>query len=263
MTEKHTNRIAKAFDHGKAFVAFITCGDPDLETTGKVVRQAAANGADLIELGIPFSDPTAEGPVIQGANIRALSGGVTTDKIFEFVKDLRRDVDIPMVFMTYANVVFSYGTEKFVKICSEIGIDGLILPDVPYEEKADFQPTCQKYGLSLISMIAPTSHDRIAMIAKEAEGFLYIVSSLGVTGERQAITTDIGAIVDVVRQNTDIPCAIGFGISTPDQASTMAQKADGVIVGSAIVRRLAEYGKDAAEPVGAYVKSMKDAIADL
>ena len=263
MTEQHTNRIAKAFDHGKAFVAFITCGDPDLETTGKVVRQAAANGADLIELGIPFSDPTAEGPVIQGANIRALSGGVTTDKIFEFVKDLRRDVDIPMVFMTYANVVFSYGTEKFVKICSEIGIDGLILPDVPYEEKADFQPTCQKYGLSLISMIAPTSHDRIAMIAKEAEGFLYIVSSLGVTGERQAITTDIGAIVDVVRQNTDIPCAIGFGISTPDQASTMAQKADGVIVGSAIVRRLAEYGKDAAEPVGAYVKSMKDAIADL
>ncbi|MGI6555938.1 MAG: tryptophan synthase subunit alpha [Pseudoramibacter sp.] len=263
MTEQHTNRIAKAFDHGKAFVAFITCGDPDLETTGKVVRQAAANGADLIELGIPFSDPTAEGPVIQGANIRALSGGVTTDKIFEFVKELRKDVDIPMVFMTYANVVFSYGTEKFVKICSEIGIDGLILPDVPYEEKADFQPTCQKYGLSLISMIAPTSHDRIAMIAKEAEGFLYIVSSLGVTGERQAITTDIGAIVDVVRQNTDIPCAIGFGISTPDQASTMAQKADGVIVGSAIVRRLAEYGKDAAEPVGAYVKSMKDAIADL
>jgi tryptophan synthase alpha chain len=263
MTEQHTNRIAKAFDHGKAFVAFITCGDPDLETTGKVVRQAAANGADLIELGIPFSDPTAEGPVIQGANIRALAGGVTTDKIFEFVKDLRRDVDIPMVFMTYANVVFSYGTEKFVKICSEIGIDGLILPDVPYEEKADFQPTCQKYGLSLISMIAPTSHDRIAMIAKEAEGFLYIVSSLGVTGERQAITTDVGAIVDVVRQNTDIPCAIGFGISTPDQASTMAQKADGVIVGSAIVRRLAEYGRDAAEPVGAYVKSMKDAIADL
>ena len=263
MTEQHTNRIAKAFDHGKAFVAFITCGDPDLETTGKVVRQAAANGADLIELGIPFSDPTAEGPVIQGANIRALAGGVTTDKIFEFVKELRKDVDIPMVFMTYANVVFSYGTEKFVKICSEIGIDGLILPDVPYEEKADFQPTCQKYGLSLISMIAPTSHDRIAMIAKEAEGFLYIVSSLGVTGERQAITTDVGAIVDVVRQNTDIPCAIGFGISTPDQASTMAQKADGVIVGSAIVRRLAEYGKDAAEPVGAYVKSMKDAIADL
>lgn len=263
MTDHKTNRIAKAFDHGKAFVAFITCGDPDLETTGKVVRQAAADGADLIELGIPFSDPTAEGPVIQGANIRALSGGVTTDKIFEFVKDLRRDVDIPMVFMTYANVVFSYGTEKFVKICSEIGIDGLILPDVPYEEKADFQPTCQKYGLSLISMIAPTSHDRIAMIAKEAEGFLYIVSSLGVTGERQAITTDIGAIVDVVRQNTDIPCAIGFGISTPEQARTMAQKADGAIVGSAIVRRLEQYGRDAAEPVGAYVKSMKDAIADL
>jgi tryptophan synthase alpha chain len=257
------NRIASAFEKGKAFVAFITCGDPDLETTGKVVREAVKNGADLIELGIPFSDPTAEGPVIQGANIRALKGGVTTDKIFDFVRDLRKDVTIPMVFMTYANVVFSYGTEKFVKICSEIGIDGLILPDVPYEEKADFQPTCKKYGLSLISMIAPTSHDRIAMIAKEAEGFLYIVSSLGVTGERQSINTDLDAIVDVVRKNTDIPCAIGFGISNPDQARTMAQKADGVIVGSAIVKRLDQYGKDAAGPVGAYVKSMKDAIQDL
>jgi tryptophan synthase alpha chain len=257
------NRIASAFENGKAFVAFITCGDPDLETTGKVVREAVKNGADLIELGIPFSDPTAEGPVIQGANIRALKGGVTTDKIFDFVRELRKDVTIPMVFMTYANVVFSYGTEKFVKICSEIGIDGLILPDVPYEEKADFQPTCKKYGLSLISMIAPTSHDRIAMIAKEAEGFLYIVSSLGVTGERQSITTDVGAIVDVVKKNTDIPCAIGFGISTPDQARTMAQKADGVIVGSAIVKRLDQYGKDASGPVGAYVKSMKDAIKDL
>ena len=263
MTDHKTNRIAKAFDHGKAFVAFITCGDPDLETTGKVVRQAAANGADLIELGIPFSDPTAEGPVIQGANIRALSGGATTDRIFQMVRELRTDVTVPFVFMTYANVVYSYGTEKFVKICSKIGIDGLILPDVPYEEKADFQPICQQYGLSLISMIAPTSHDRIAMIAKEAEGFLYIVSSLGVTGERQAITTDVGAIVDVVRQNTDIPCAIGFGISTPEQARTMAQKADGAIVGSAIVRRLEQYGRDAAEPVGAFVKSMKDAIADL
>ncbi|MGN0194482.1 MAG: tryptophan synthase subunit alpha [Pseudoramibacter sp.] len=257
------NRIASAFKNGKAFVAFITCGDPDLETTGKVVREAVKNGADLIELGIPFSDPTAEGPVIQGANLKALKGGVTTDKIFDFVRELRKDVTVPMVFMTYANVVFSYGTEKFVKICSEIGIDGMILPDVPYEEKEDFQPTCEKYGLSFISMIAPTSHDRIAMIAKEAEGFLYIVSSLGVTGERQSITTDIGAIVDVVKKNTDIPCAIGFGISTPDQARTMAQKADGVIVGSAIVRRLDQYGTEAAGPVGEYVKSMKDAIKDL
>ena len=257
------SKIREAFRNGKAFIPFITCGDPDLETTKAIVREMAARGADLIELGIPFSDPTAEGPVIQGANIRALSGGATTDRILQMVRELRTDVTVPFVFMTYANVVYSYGTEKFVKICSKIGIDGLILPDVPYEEKADFQPICQQYGLSLISMIAPTSHDRIAMIAKEAEGFLYIVSSLGVTGERQAITTDIGAIVDVVRQNTDIPCAIGFGISTPEQARTMAQKADGAIVGSAIVRRLEQYGRDAAEPVGAYVKSMKDAIADL
>ena len=178
------NRIAEAFQKEKVFIPFITCGDPDLETTGKVVRAAVANGAGLIELGIPFSDPTAEGPVIQGANLRALSGGVTTDKIFDFVRDLRKDVEIPLVFMTYANVVFSYGAERFLKNCSAIGIDGIILPDVPFEEKEEFGGLCRKYGVALISMIAPTSENRVAMIAREAEGFLYIVSSLGVTGVR-------------------------------------------------------------------------------
>ena len=189
----------KAFENGKAFIAFITCGDPDLETTAKAVRAAVENGADLIELGIPFSDPTAEGPVIQGANLRALTGGVTTDKIFAFVKELRRDVKIPMVFMTYANVVFSYSAEKFISTCREIGIDGLILPDLPFEEKEEFQPLCKQYGVDLISLIAPTSENRIAMIAKEAEGFVYIVSSLGVTGTRSEIKTDLGAVVKVVR----------------------------------------------------------------
>ncbi len=212
------SNIRKAFENGKAFIPFITCGNPDLETTAAVVRAAAANGADLIELGIPFSDPTAEGPVIQGANLRALNGGVTTDKIFDLVRNLRRDVEVPMVFMTYANVVFSYGSERFISTCREIGIDGLILPDVPYEEKEEFLPICRRYGVDLISLIAPTSEDRIAMIAREAEGFLYIVSSLGVTGVRSEIRTDLGAIVETVRQNTDIPCAIGFGISTPEQA---------------------------------------------
>ncbi len=254
------SNIKSAFQNGKAFIPFITCGDPDLETTGKVVRAAVKNGADLIELGIPFSDPTAEGPVIQGANLRALSGGVTTDKIFEFVKDLRKDVTIPMVFMTYANVVFSYGAEKFISSCKAVGIDGIILPDLPFEEKGEFEPVCKQYGVDLISLIAPTSARRIAMIAKEAEGFLYIVSSLGVTGTRSEITTDLSAIVSVVRENTDIPCAIGFGISTPEQAKKMAALSDGAIVGSAIIKLIEKYAKDAAEPVGAYIKSMKDAM---
>lgn len=207
--------LARAFDHGKAFIAFLTYGDPDLETTAAAVRAAAQNGADLIELGIPFSDPTAEGPVIQAANLRALQSGVTTDKIFDLVRELRRGVTIPMVFMTYANVVFSYGTERFLSNCRDVGIDGLILPDVPYEEKEEFLPACRKYGVDFVS---------------------------------------------IVRENTDIPCAIGFGISTPEQAKKMADLSDGVIVGSAIVKLLAQYGKDAPEHIGAYVKEMKDAL---
>lgn len=252
--------IAKAFENKKAFIPFITCGDPDLETTAKIVREAVANGADLIELGIPFSDPTAEGPVIQGANIRALKGGVTTDKVFDLVRELRKDVAIPMVFMTYANVVFSYGEDKFISTCKEIGINGLVLPDLPYEEKEEFLPLCRKYGVDLISLIAPTSENRIAMIAKEADGFIYLVSSLGVTGTRSEINTDLKSIVYVIRQNTSVPCAIGFGISTPAQAKKMADIADGAIVGSAIIKIIEQYGKDAPRYVGEYVKSMKDAI---
>ncbi len=254
------SNIRKAFENGKAFIAFITCGDPDLETTAKVVRAAAENGADLIELGIPFSDPTAEGPVIQGANLRALTGGITTDKIFAFVKELRRDVKVPMVFMTYANVVFSYGAEKFISTCREIEIDGLILPDLPLEEKEEFQPLCRQYDINLISLIAPTSENRIAMIAKEADGFVYIVSSLGVTGTRSEIKTDLASIINVVRENTDVPCAIGFGISTPEQAKKMAEISDGAIVGSAIIKLLEKHGKDAPKYVGGFVKSMKNAI---
>ena len=254
------SNIHKAFENGKAFIPFITCGDPDLATTAAVVRAAVANGADLIELGIPFSDPTAEGPVIQGANLRALSGGVRTDQIFDLVRQLRTDVTVPMVFMTYANVVFSYGAEKFIANCREIGIDGLILPDLPFEEKGEFLPLCRQYGVDLISLIAPTSRERISMIAAEAEGFLYIVSSLGVTGTRTEITTDLDAIVRVVRQNTEIPCAIGFGISTPEQARKMAAVSDGAIVGSAIIKILEKRGKDAPPYVGTYVKEMKDAV---
>ena len=254
------SKIASAFEKGKAFIAFITCGDPDLETTAAVVRAAVENGAYLIELGIPFSDPTAEGPVIQGANLRALNGGVTTDRIFDLVRELRRDVTVPMVFMTYANVVFSYGADRFLSTCRAVGIDGLILPDLPYEEKEEFLPDCRRYGVDLISLIAPTSENRIAMIAKEAEGFLYVVSSLGVTGTRSEIKTDLASIVEVIRQNTRIPCAIGFGISTPEQAKAMAGLSDGAIVGSAIIKLIEKHGKDAAAPVGEYVHRMKEAI---
>ena len=255
------SRTASAFDHGKAFIAFITCGDPDLATTAAAVRAAVRNGADLIELGIPFSDPTAEGPVIQEANLRALKGGVTTDLIFDFVRELRTDVTVPLVFMTYANVVFSYGAERFISACRQIGIDGLILPDLPFEEKEEFLPLCRQYGLDLISLIAPTSENRVAMIAREAEGFIYLVSSLGVTGTRSEITTDLAPIIRTIRENAKVPVAIGFGISAPEQAKAMAALSDGAIVGSAIEKILAAHGKEAPEHIGNYVRSMKDAVA--
>lgn len=258
------SKIKNAFANGKAFIPFITCGDPDLDTTEKIIAAMAEAGADLIELGIPFSDPTAEGPVIQEGNLRALTGGVTTDKVFDMVLRVRKNVHIPMVFMTYANVVYSYGMEKFMARAVEAGIDGLILPDVPFEEKEEFAPVCEAYGLNLISMIAPTSQDRIRMIAAQAKGFVYCVSSLGVTGVRSEITTDIGAMVALVKEaNPDIPCAVGFGISTPEQARKMASVADGAIVGSAIVKLCAKYGQEAVGPVGEYVREMKGAVRSL
>lgn len=254
------SRIEEAFQKHKAFIAFITVGDPDLETTERVVHAAVENGADLIELGIPFSDPTAEGPVIMEADEVALKAGTTTDKVFELTKKLRETITVPMVYMTYANVIFSYGCEKFAQKAADAGIDGLILPDVPYEEKEEFTEVFDRYGLDLISMIAPTSEDRIAMIAKEAKGFIYMVSSLGVTGTRSEITTDISAMTDLVKKNSEVPCAVGFGISTPEQAARMAELSDGAIVGSAIIKIIAKYGKEAAGPVGEYVKEMADAV---
>ena len=253
-------KIAEAFAGGKAFIPFITCGDPSLEITEQLVYAMEEAGADLIELGIPFSDPTAEGPVIQAANVRALAGGVTTDKIFDMVEKIRKKSLVPMVFMTYANVVFSYGIQRFVSKAAEVGMNGLILPDVPYEEKEEFDTVCKAYGLDLISLIAPTSHERIAQIAKDAEGFVYCVSSLGVTGTRTNITTDIGAMVKLVKQTKNIPCAVGFGISTPEQAKKMAEQSDGAIVGSAIVKLCAAHGADCVPYVKEYVQSMKAAV---
>lgn len=272
------SKIREAFAKGKALIPFITCGDPDIDTTYNIVLELAANGASLIELGIPFSDPTAEGPVIQAANLRALNGGITTDKVFDLVVRLRKKIDIPLLFMTYANVVFSYGfdaaeqakghaasmqysgSEKFIKRCAETGINGLILPDLPYEEKEEFLPLCHKYGVELISLVTPVSEGRLAMIAKEAEGFIYVVSSLGVTGVRSEITSDIGALTAVIRQNTDVPCAVGFGISTPETAGRMASLSDGAIVGSAIIKIIEKYGKDAVKPVGEFVRSLREGI---
>ncbi len=252
--------IADAFKDRKAFISFITCGDPTLETTEELLLTMEKGGVDLIELGIPFSDPTAEGPVIQAANLRALSGGVTTDKVFDMVRRVRPKLNIPMVFMTYANVVFSYGTERFVKTAAEIGMSGIILPDVPYEEKHEFADICRKYGIDYISLIAPTSENRIATIAKDAQGFVYLVSSLGVTGVRSSISTDIESLVKAIKANTDVPVAVGFGISTPKQASDISKQADGIIIGSAIVKLIAEHGENAAPYVYDFVKSIRDAM---
>ena len=253
------SKISRAFDNKKAFIPFVTCGDPDLDTTKTIIRKMAAAGAALIEFGIPFSDPTAEGPVIQAANNRALSKGVTTDDIFAMVAELREEIkEVPFVFMTYANVVYSYGIERFAKRAAETGMDGIILPDVPFEEKEEFAPAFRAVKMDFISLIAPTSDSRTEMIAKAAEGFVYCVSSLGVTGVRRNITTDVGGMIDLVRKaNPGIPCAVGFGISTPEQATEMSKYSDGVIVGSAIVKIIAEHGINSADYVADYVKSMK------
>ncbi|MBP5599910.1 MAG: tryptophan synthase subunit alpha [Lachnospiraceae bacterium] len=254
------SRISEAFKNGKAFIPFITLGDPDLDTTEKIILEMAKNGADIIELGIPFSDPTAEGPVIQEANLKALKGGINTDKVFEFTKKIRSMVNVSLVYMTYANVIFSYGSEKFISKCKEVGIDAIIVPDVPFEEREEFLPYCEKYGIDFIYLIAPTSNERIKMIAKEAKGFIYVVSSLGVTGVRSSITTDISSIVKSIKEETDVPCAIGFGIQTPAQAKEMSKSSDGVIVGSKIIKLLHENGSDAPRIIGEYVKEMKEAM---
>jgi tryptophan synthase alpha chain len=256
------SRIKTAFSHGKAFIPFITAGDPSLAITEKLILKMEEAGADLIELGIPFSDPVAEGIAIQQADERALLAGTTTDKIFDMVKRVRQKTNIPLAFMTYVNPVYTYGTDKFLKNCNICGIDAIIVPDLPFEEKEELKPYCDTYGVDLISLIAPTSHNRIKMIAKEAQGFVYCVSSMGVTGVRSEITTNISEMIKLVKEVNDMPCAIGFGISTPEQAKAMAQYADGVIVGSAIVKLAAQYGNNCITPITDYVRKMKAAIMD-
>lgn len=257
------SKIAEAFNHGKAFIPFLTAGDPNLEKTEEFILEMERSGADLIEIGIPFSDPIAEGIVIQEADIRALASGTTTDKIFDMVATVRPQVRIPLVFMTYLNPVFHYGYDRFFRRCQEAGIDGIIIPDLPFEEKGELDDIAAAHGVDLISMIAPTSEERIQKIAAEAKGFLYVVSSMGVTGVRSEITTDLGAILENIRKATDVPACVGFGINTPEQAAEIASIADGVIVGSAIVRLAEQYGGHAAEHIGAYVRKMKESVAGI
>lgn len=256
------SRIENAFANGKAFISFVTGGDPDLETTERLILTMEEAGADLIEIGLPFSDPIAEGPVIQEANERALAAGCTTDKLFDMVKRAREKVTVPLVFLTYINPIYTYGKDRFLKRCVECGIDGIIVPDLPFEEKDELEEDCNKYSVDLITLIAPTSQERIKMIAEKAKGFVYCVSSMGVTGVRSEIKTDIAAMIMKVREATDTPCAIGFGISTPEQAKEFASIADGAIVGSAIVKIVAQYGKDSYDPVSKYVREMKSAVRE-
>ncbi|WP_320127518.1 tryptophan synthase subunit alpha [uncultured Sphaerochaeta sp.] len=257
------NRIDNAFSHGKAFIPFITCGDPNLETTQKLIVALAESGADLIELGIPFSDPIAEGKVIQEADERALRAGTTTDKIFSMVEQIRSQISVPLVFMTYINPIFTYGKDRFLSRCHQVGIDGIIVPDMPFEEQDELKEYCSRNEVTLISMIAPTSCDRITKVASTAEGFLYCVSSLGVTGERTSLGEAASKMVFSARKATGIPCCIGFGISNEEQARQMATFADGVIVGSAIVRLVGQYGQDCVEPVSVFIRKMKTAITHM
>jgi tryptophan synthase alpha chain len=245
---------------GKALITFLTAGDPDSDSTVNYILEMEKAGADLIEIGIPFSDPTAEGPVIQNANIRALRGGMTTDGVFDIARKVRKSSQVPLAVMTYLNPVFHYGYDRFFAKCEEVGIAGIIIPDLPFEEKEEVALPAAAHHVALISMIAPTSEERIAKIAASAQGFLYVVSDLGVTGQRREIHTNISAMIAQIRKVSDIPCAIGFGISTPAQAAEMAAVADGCIVGSAIVQIIGEEGKNAGERLGDFVRSLKEGM---
>ncbi len=255
------SRIEKAFKNEKAFIGFLTAGDPTLERTEEFVLEMERAGASLVELGVPFSDPIADGPVIQAANIRSLSAGCTTDRIFEMVVSLRKKTEIPLVFLAYLNTLYKYGYETFCKRCQDCGVDGVIIPDMPFEEKEELVPIASQYGVDIITMVAPTSKERIKMIAKDATGFIYVVSSMGVTGARSEITTDVTEIVEIIRSVTKTPTAVGFGINTKEQVHKYSSIADGAIIGSAIVKIIAQYGEQAGAKLYDYVSEMTDALA--
>lgn len=244
----------------KALITFITSGDGGYDTTERSVLEMEKNGADLIELGVPFSDPIAEGPVIQGASERSLKNGTTLIGIFDMVRRLRTKTDIPLLLMMYLNTIYRFGTERFFELCKECGIDGVIVPDMPYEEKDEIQGCADKYGIHNISLVTPASENRIQMIAEQATGFLYCVSSNGVTGVRSEYSTDFDAFFTPINKYAKVPCAVGFGISGPESAKKMSKYCDGVIVGSAIVRITEQYGVNAPEKIGEFVKGLRNAL---
>ncbi|MCR5281777.1 MAG: tryptophan synthase subunit alpha [Lachnospiraceae bacterium] len=254
------SRIQDAFLKGKCLIPFITAGDPSLDKTVEYVLAMEEAGADIIEIGIPFSDPTAEGVVIQEASLRALQGGFTMEGLFDAVKKIREKSSIPLLFMTYINPVHHYGYDAFFAKCKELSVDGFLSPELPFEEKEEVAEVAKKYGVEVISMVSPTSEKRIERIAKEAEGFLYVVSSMGVTGVRTQFSSNLEETIKTIRSVSKVPCAIGFGISNPEQAAKMAGISDGAIVGSAIVRVIAQYGEQAKEPLKEFVASLKKAL---
>jgi len=256
------NRICDAFRDKKAFIAYLMAGDPSLEKTGEYILAMQEAGADLIEIGIPFSDPIAEGKVIQRANLRALAEHTTADRLFEMLEGINGKVSVPLVFLTYLNPVIHYGSDRFFRRCRDCGVSGIIIPDMPFEEQAELLDCSEKYGVEIVTLVAPTSDERIERIAKAARGFIYLVSSMGVTGVRSKITTDIPSLVATVKRVSDIPVAVGFGIATPEQAKEYSRVADGVIVGSAIVKIIEEHGGEAAKALDAYVREMKAAVSN-
>ena len=237
----------------KALITFVTAGDPDLATTEKCIE----NGSDIVEIGVPFSDPIAEGETIQRASLRSLAGGTNLDKIFDMVKSLRTKTDKPLVLMMYVNTLFKYGKEKFFKLCNENQIDGVIVPDLPFEERDEIADEAEKYGVYNIQLVAPTSRERIKMIEAESKGYLYVVSSLGVTGTRKEISTDFDYLLEPIKNIDSCPCCIGFGISNGEQAKTMAGYCDGAIMGSAVVNIIAEHKENSAEFVGDFIRKVR------
>lgn len=257
------NRIDICFEelkakNKKALITFVTAGDPDIRTTKNCVLEMFDNGASIVELGVPFSDPIAEGPTIQKSSLRSLTGGTNLDKIFSLVEELRKETDKPILLMMYVNTIFKYGTEKFFSLCKEKQIDGVIIPDLPFEERDEIKIFAEKYGIYNIFLVAPTSHERVKMIADESNGFLYVVSSLGVTGTRNEISTDFNSLLAPIKDGRHCPCCIGFGISNGEQARKMVSYCDGAIIGSAVVRIMEKYGTESPAYVGDFVKSVRE-----
>lgn len=256
------SHTSEAFKKGKAMIAFLTAGVPSMEDTVKYVLDLEKAGVDLIEIGVPFSDPIADGPVIMEADVKALENHIHLPQVMELVKTLRTKTQIPIVLLTYYNPVFNYPSARFFEEAKEIGIDGVIIPDLPFEEQEEIRPLADANGVDIIQMVAPTSEERIRRSLRHATGFVYVVSSMGVTGMRGHIRTDLREIIRIARETTDTPLAIGFGIHTPEQAGRMAKLADGVITGSGVVDIINKNGGDASEKLTAYIRGLKAGMAE-